>query len=185
MANQLKVTLHRSLVAVLVLVTALFAVQPAAASDTVTLNGSFVYVFQRPAVLSGSLSSCPSGVADICGLIQLDGLGAADWTWVNNHTYVPTDGRGCFSGTASFTLTLESDGSTISGPTTSVFCNYISDSGAQHAYPFSWGWPFVDDETIQLANGTGQFAGLQGTAILHVSTAGASYRGSLNGTLGN
>ncbi len=186
MANQLKVTLHRSLVALIMLATALFAVPHAAASDSLTLNGSFAYVFPRPAVLAGSTGLCPSGVAYVCGPIQLDGLGAAEWTWMSGHNWEPTGEKGCFYGIGNtFTLTLESDGSTISGPTTAIYCIYVSDTGLQHENGLAWGNPFVEDDTIQLANGTGQFAGLHGNAMLHVSVAGANYQGSLAGTLGN
>ncbi len=180
MAHRLKVTLPRFLAVIVVLATALFAVPPAAASDTVTLNGSFSYLYLRPT----ATGLCPSGAGDACGFIQMDGFGAADWAWVSNHDFTQGE-NGCWYGTATFTLTLRSDDSTISGPTTAVYCPTISDNGGQHESPNSFGNPFVEDDTIQLADGTGQFAGFSGTAILHVFGAGATYKGTLTGTLSN
>src|SRR5512138_3731016 len=127
-----RVTFHRSLIFMLVLAMALFAVQPAAASQAITLNGSFVYFFPRQAALAGSTGLCPSGIAFVCQTVQLDGLGAADWTWTDNNTWAPNGDPGCYNGTATFTLTLRSDGSTISGPTTAIYCRKASLTGALH-----------------------------------------------------
>jgi hypothetical protein len=43
----------------------------------------------------------------------------------------------------------------------------------------------VEDDGIQFSNGSGQFAGLQGTASFHTFVAGAVYQGALTGTLSN
>lgn len=181
MAYQLKVTLPRFLAVMIVLVTVLFAVPHAAASEAITLNGSFAY-FLTPQT---TLSTCDSGIADGCGIIQMDGLGAADWTYTYGPTAEPTGENGCFYENGTFTLTLHSDGSTITGASTGVFCRQISDAARHHESYNSHGNPWVQDDTIQLMDGTGQFAGLYGTALLHTWSYGAVFDGTLTGTLGN
>jgi hypothetical protein len=47
----------------------------------------------------------------------------------------------------------------------------------------SYGNPFTEQDTILFANGTGQFEGLSGTAILDTSAGGARFTGTLSGTL--
>jgi hypothetical protein len=150
----------------------------AAASSSVTLDGSFFDVRVKPA---GGNGFCPSGVADECGTIQLVGLGAADWAYDFGPTFEP-NGR-CFDVDGTLTITLQSDGSTISGPLTGLFCPSASDTGQQHGGPVSYGNPFVEDDAVVFANGTGQFNGLSGTASFHTFFAGAAMRGTLQGTL--
>ena len=149
----------------------------AGASTSVTLDGSFSIAI----VKKDFVSPCPSGVADECGTIQLVGLGAADWAYTFGPTFEP-DGR-CFNVDGSLTITLQSDGSTISGPLTGVFCPQPSFTGHQHAGAISYGNPFVEDDTVVFANGTGQFNGLSGTASFHTQSAGASFKGTLQATL--
>jgi hypothetical protein len=161
----------------IVLATGLVAVASAAASASVTLDGSFA----TKVVNKDFVSACPSGVADECDVIQLVGLGTADWAYVFGPTFEP-NGR-CFDVDGTFTLTLRSDGSTISGPLTGVFCPNASASGHQHRSPNSYGNPFSEDDTIAFANGTGQFAGLAGSATFHTRVAGAQSKGTLKGTL--
>src|SRR5438034_572669 len=81
-----------------------------------TLDGSFSFEI----VKKDFVSNCPSGVADECGPIQLAGLGDADWAYTFGPTFDP-DGS-CFDVDGSLKITLHSDGSTISGPLTGVFC---------------------------------------------------------------
>jgi hypothetical protein len=150
----------------------------AGASNSVTLDGSFFSVRAKPQVVN---AFCPSGVADECGTIELVGLGAADWTYDFGPTFEP-DGS-CFDVDGTFTLTLQSDGSTISGPLTGLFCPSASSSGQQQGGPRSYGNPFVEDDVVVFANGTGQFSGLTGTASFHTFSAGAAFRGTLQGTL--
>jgi hypothetical protein len=120
-------------------------------------------------------------VADECGTIELVGLGAADWTYDFGPTFEP-DG-GCFDVDGTFTLTLQSDGSTISGPLTGLFCPSASARGQQQGGPHSFGNPFVEDDVVVFANGTGQFNGLSGTASFHTFSGGAAFGGTLQGTL--
>jgi hypothetical protein len=82
------------------------------------------------------------------------------------------------------TITLESDGSTISGPLTGVFCRRASETEHQHAGAISYGNPFEEDDSIVFTDGTGQFDGLSGVASFHMSAAGARFKGTLKGTLG-
>jgi hypothetical protein len=140
---------------------------PAAASALVSLDGSFSTVVVKP----NFTSHCPSGVADECGTIQLVGLGAADWAYAFGPTFEP-NGR-CFDVDGTFTITLQSDGSTISGPLTGLFCPRSSVTGHQHAGAISYGNPSVEDDSIAFTGGTGQFAGLSGTASFHTFSAGA------------
>jgi hypothetical protein len=122
---------------VIVLATGIVAVAPAGAGASVTLDGSFSTVLVKP----GFAGLCPSGVADECGTMQLVGLGAADWAYVFGPTFEP-NGR-CFDVDGTFTLTLQSDGSTITGPLTGVFCPRPSGTGHEHAGAMSYGNPFA------------------------------------------
>src|SRR5205823_444168 len=82
------------------------------------------------------------GAGDECGTMQLSGLGVADWAYVFGPAFVP-DGR-CFDVDGTLTITLQSDGSTISGPLTGVLCPRASGTGHQHGGPKSYGNPFVE-----------------------------------------
>src|SRR6266568_4388981 len=163
--------------AVIVLATGIVAVASAAASASVTLDGSFKTVIVKP----NFTGLCPSGVADECGTMQLVGLGAADWAYVFGPTFDP-DGR-CFDVDGTLTITLHSDGSMISGPLTGILCPDPSGTGHQHAGAISYGNPFTENDSIALTGGTGQLAGLTGTASFHTFSAGARFTGTLEGTL--
>jgi hypothetical protein len=168
-------TCRRLLVAVLVAGT--FAVVPSAASASVSLDGSF----STAIVKKDFAGLCPSGVADECGTMQLVGLGPADWAYAFGPTFEP-DGR-CFDVDGSLTITLQSDGSTISGPLTGLFCPRPSGAGHTHGGAVSYGNPFVEDDNIAFTDGTGQFDGLSGTASFHTFDSGARFAGTLKGTL--
>jgi hypothetical protein len=160
-----------------ILATGIGSMAPAGASASVTLNGSFSTVITKP----NFTGLCPSGVADECGTMQLAGLGTADWAYAFGPTFDP-NGR-CYNVDGTLTLTLQSDGSTISGPLTGRFCPGPSATGHAHAHAISYGNPFVEDDTIDFAGGTGKFAGLSGTASFHTFSAGARFTGTLKGTL--
>lgn len=162
---------------VTILAAGIAAAAPAGASTSVTLDGSFSTVIIKP----NFTGLCPSGVADECGTMQLAGLGAADWAYAFGPAFEP-DGR-CFDVDGTLTITLQSDGSTISGPLTGLFCPGPSGTGHQHAGAISYGNPFVEDDSIAFTGGTGQFAGLSGTASFHTFSAGARFTGTLKGTL--
>jgi len=163
--------------AVIVLATGIVAVASAAASASVTLDGSFKTVIVKP----NFTGLCPSGVADECGTMQLVGLGAADWAYVFGPTFDP-DGR-CFDVDGTLTITLHSDGSMISGPLTGLFCPLASATGHDHSGAISFGNPFVEDDNVAFADGTGQFDGLSGTASFHSFSAGALFSGTLKDIL--
>jgi hypothetical protein len=154
------------------------AVAPTVASASVTLDGAF----SSAIVKKDFVSTCPSGVADECGTMQLAGLGAADWSYAFGPTLEP-NGR-CFTVDGTFRLALQSDQSAISGPLTGLFCPGPSLTGHLHGGGISYGNPFLEDDTIVLTNGTGQFAGLAGTASFHTFSAGARFTGTLQGVLG-
>jgi hypothetical protein len=162
-----------------VLATVIGTAAAAGASASVTLNGSFSSAITKPAFTG----TCPSGTVVVgeCGTIQLTGLGTADWTYVFGPTFEP-NGR-CFNVDGTLTIALQSDGSTISGPLTGLFCPRNSDTGRQHGGPVSYGNPFVEDDSIAFTDGTGQFDGLSGTASFHTFFAGARGTGALEGTL--
>jgi hypothetical protein len=164
---------------ILFVILAAGALAPSAgASTSLALDGAFSTVVTKPSFTS----PCPSGVADECGTMQLAGLGAADWASTFGPTFDP-DGR-CFDVDGSFSIALQSDGSTISGPLAGVFCPRASATGHDHAGMISYGNPFTEDDDILFTNGTGQFGGLSGTATFHTSGAGARFTGTLNGALG-
>jgi hypothetical protein len=165
------------LIIAVIMATGIVAMAPAGASASVTLDGSFSTVIVKP----DFAGRCPSVPAAECGTIQLAGLGAADWTYAFGPTFEP-DGR-CFEVDGTFTITLQSDESTISGPLTGLFCPRESDTAHQHVATISYGGPFVEDDSIAITDGTGQFAGLSGTASFHTFSAGARFTGTLTGTL--
>jgi hypothetical protein len=161
-----------------ILATGIGAAAPAGASASVTLNGSFSTVTTKP----NFTGPCPPGVAaNECGTIQLTGLGTADWAYAFGPTFEP-NGR-CYNVDGTLTLTLQSDRSTISGPLTGLYCPRPSATGHSHAGAISYGNPFVEDDTIAFADGTGLFAGLSGAASFHTFFAGARTTGTLEGTL--
>jgi hypothetical protein len=165
------------LVTAVITAAGIVAAAPAGASASVTLDGSFSTAIIKP----DFVSLCPSGVADECGTMQLAGLGAADWAYAFGPAFEP-DGR-CFDVDGTLTITLQSDGSTISGPLTGLFCPQPSGTGHTHGGAVSFGNPFVEDDSIAFTHGTGQFAGLSGTASFHTFSAGARFTGTLTGTL--
>lgn len=164
-----------------VLATAMLAVAPATASVEVDLNGAFSERVLKP----DFVSICPSGVADECGVIELVGLGTVDWAYAFGPTFEPSAQKRCFDVDGTFTITLHSDGSTISGPLTGIFCPRPAGIAHEHAGTISYGNPFSEDDNIQFTDGTGQFEGLHGTATFHTFSAGAVFRGVLTGTLGD
>jgi|1185.fasta_scaffold346171_1 hypothetical protein len=160
-----------------VLAAGLLAAAPGAASASITLNGAFATVNVKP----NFTGLCPPGVIGECGTIQLAGLGAANWTYLFGPTFTP-DGR-CFDVDGTLTIRLQSDGSTISGPLTGVFCPRASGTAHDHAGAISFGNPFNENDTVTFTSGSGQFAGLSGSAIFHTFGAGARFTGTLKGTL--
>jgi hypothetical protein len=158
-------------------ISGVFAAVPAGASASVNLDGSFSAVVVKP----GFAGLCPSGVADECGTMVLAGLGGADWAYLFGPAFAP-DGR-CFDVDGTLTITLHSDGSMISGPLAGIFCPDPSGTGHQHAGAISYGNPFTENDSIALTGGTGQFAGLTGTASFRTFSAGARFTGTLEGTL--
>ena len=155
----------------------LVALTSAQAATSVVLDGSYAYATIR----SDFEGRCPAGTADECGVFNMVGLGPADYEYVYGPTFEPTGKKGCFYDDGTFTITLQSDGSTVSGPLSGVFCR-PGNSGAQRGTP-SYGNPQSDNDTIDFSGGTGQFAGLSGTATFSEFTAGAYFEGRLKGTL--
>ena len=165
-------TVNRALV--VALATVIVGVAAAGASASVSLDGSFSTRIVKP----DFVGNCSPGE---CGTIQLVELGTADWTYAFGPTFEP-NGR-CFNVDGTFTLVLQADGSTISGPLTGILCPRLSDVAHQHVGLISYGNPFIEDDTIAFAGGTGQFAGVSGTATFHTFEAGARFTGTLEGTL--
>jgi hypothetical protein len=152
---------------------------PAAPHASVDLNGSFSTALLNPNFAG---STCAPGVdGNECGVLQFANLGPADFVYLFGPTFEP-NGR-CFGVDGTLTITLQSDGSTISGSLTGLFCPRPSDTGHQHAGAISYGNPFVEDDSIAFADGTGQFDGLSGAVSFHTFSAGARFKGTLTGTL--
>ena len=146
----------------------------AGASGPVELDGSFSLRTIRK-----DFALC--SISDECGVLQMAGLGEADYTYAYGPTYEPTSKKGCYLVDGTFTITLRSNDSSISGPLTGVYCRPGA-SERQVETP-TYGNPFRENDTVQLAGGTGQFAGLHGTAAFSQRSAGAVTEGSLTGTL--
>jgi hypothetical protein len=151
-------------------------VVPVAASASVALAGSF-----STTVLLPRFVPCPPDEPGECGTIDLDGFGTASWTYVFGPTEEP-DGR-CLDVDGTFTLTLASDGSSISGPVSGTFCPRPSGTAHDHAGTNPYGNPYSEVDTISFGSGTGQFDGLSGTATLSTTSAGAHFTGTLSGSL--
>jgi hypothetical protein len=152
----------------------------ATASSSVTLGGSFFRTFKRP---STDTIRCPQNVdGNECGVIQFTGLGPADYIYKYGPTFESNDQMGCFDIDGTFSITLRSDGSSISGPLTGVWCK-PGRSGDRKGGLDSYGNPFSESDTIAFADGNGQFAGLHGTAEFQQSSAGAAWHGQLSGSL--
>lgn len=152
-----------------------------AAAATVTLDGVYFTTYQKPAGLS---NGCPPNFAE-CGVFQLKGLGPADYVYAYGPTFEPNGTTGCFNEDGTLTITLQSDGSTITGSLTGVLC-----APGKSAYGWyrkggikSYGNPYSEHLDVQFSGGTGQFAGLSGSGVFEQSAAGAAYRGTLTGTL--
>jgi hypothetical protein len=152
----------------------------ATASSSVTLDGSFFRTFIRPGT---DTIRCPQNVdGNECGVIQFEGLGPGDYVYKYGPTFEPSGQKGCFNIDGTFTITLQSDGSSIAGALTGLWCKpgYSGDrKGGFNAY----GNPFSESDTIAFVNGTGQFAGLHGGADFQQSSAGAYWHGQLSGSL--
>lgn len=162
----------RTIAAVAGLAIALIAQGSAVASTSLTISGSSNSAVQKPRLVRCS-------IAGECGTIVLDGLGVADWGYVFGPTFEPV-GR-CFHEDGTFTITLRSDGSTISGPLTGTFCP--DSSSANQGQDNSYGNPFSESATAALSGGSGQFTGLAGDLTYQVFSAGARTRVTLQGTL--
>ena len=152
---------------------AVIAQGSAGASTSVTIAGSSPTATQKP-----RLTTCASG-ANECGSIVLAGLGAADWAYVYGPTFEP-NGK-CYDEDGTFTITLRSDNSAVTGALTGSFCPKASsnNNGADNSY----GNPYVEDATISMTGGSGQFTGLAGNVHFHSESAGARGRESLQGSL--
>jgi hypothetical protein len=162
-----------------VVVAAVLAV-PSVASTSVTLDGSFFKTFKLP---STDTNRCPPAVdGNECGVMQFAGLGPADYVYKYGPTFEPNGQMGCFNIDGTFTITLQSDGSSISGPLTGVWCK-PGLSGDRKGGWNSYGNPFSESDTVTFATGTGQFSGLHGLAEFQQSSAGADWRATLSGSL--
>jgi hypothetical protein len=158
-------------------VAATLIVWPTTANAAVQLRGSFSERLLKP----NFTEWCAPGVKGQCGVIQLTGLGPADFTYLFGPTFEPTGTLGCFFVDGTFTIALQSDGSSVTGPLTGVFCRpgLSGPGGGKQSY----GNPFSENDTFTFTSGTGQFSELSGAASFSQSGSGALYRGTIAGTL--
>ena len=172
--------MKKTVVFLLLVAAAAVLVAPSMASSSVALEGSFSRTFKRP---STDTIRCPQNVdGNECGVVELVGLGPADYVYKYGPMFDPTGQHDCFNIDGTFTITLQSDGSSISGALTGVWCEpgYSGDrKGGFNGY----GNPFSESDTIAFADGTGQFAGLHGSVTFQQSSAGARWQGGLSGSL--
>jgi hypothetical protein len=157
---------------------AMLATPTVAGATSMNLVGSYSFAVQLPAWEG----ACPSAVADECEIIHLAGYGPAEFRYSYGPLFEPTGTKGCFYVDGTIVLVLVSDGSQISGPSSGVFCR-PGDSAYQRATP-AYGNPKGETDQITFDNGTGQFAGLTGTAAYSEWSAGARFFGTLAGSLG-
>src|SRR5262245_53419834 len=107
-----------------------------AASAALTLDGSSDRLVLKPEFTG---STCAPGVnGNECGVMQFTGLGPADCVYRYGSIFDPNGTRGCCVIDGTFTIILQSDASTISGPLSGVFCS-LSGRRTPQAYgnPFS------------------------------------------------
>jgi len=153
----------------------------AAAATSVVLNGSFSIAATKPSQGTFCSSGIYAGAANECGTMALVGLGEADWAYYFGPTFEPTGKTGCFNVDGTLTLTLRSDGSTVSGPLTGVWCEPGNSRG--RGDPNSFGNPFHETDNVAFSGGSGQFEGLSGSATFQTQSSGAIFKGTLKGTL--
>jgi hypothetical protein len=153
------------------------AASGALAASSIQIDAAFARVITRPTYTS----LCDAGTADECGVLDLAGLGLADYEYTYGPTFEPTGDLGCFAIDGTFSLRLLSDGSWISGALTGVFCT--PGASAHQLGTGSWGNPRAEQDTVAFSGGTGQFAGLEGSVTFAERSAGARLVGSLSGEL--
>jgi hypothetical protein len=164
----------------LVVAAATVLAAPSMANGSISLDGSFFGTFTRP---GSNTISCPTNVdGDECGLIQFVGLGPADYVYKYGPTFEPNGRMGCFNIDGTFTITLQSDGSSATGALAGVWCK-PGRSGDRNGGWNAYGNPFSENDMIAFADGSGQFAGLHGNASFQQSSAGAAWHGRLSGSL--
>jgi len=157
---------------------ALVAMTPLSANAAVHLQGSFDSRLLKP-----TATPCPPSTnGSQCGVMQLEGLGPADFSYLFGTKFDPTGELGCWNVDGTFTVTLESDGSSLSGPLTGVLCLPGRSTLAPGSLK-SYGNPYRESDTITFTSGTGQFSGLAGVGAYQQSGAGAVYRGTLSADL--
>jgi hypothetical protein len=159
---------------VLGVVASLFVVAwPAAAKTTVSFQAEFKEAF-------GRAHSKPCSHF-LCGTGTVQGFGEATSTW-DPTSFEPIEGTNCALYTADRTITLVSDGSTLSLTEEGTVCfpgKSAEAVGALH----SFGNPFEADATYTVTRGTGVFRGAKGSGTDHITTAGDAGHSQLSGTL--
>jgi hypothetical protein len=166
----------RKVMAVLVvgvLASAVWGAFPAAAKSTVSFGADFKEAFGRANSKPCSHFLCGTGTVTGFG----DATSAFDLTF-----FAPIDGTNCANLAAVRTITLTSDGSTLTLDEDGVVCfpgtSFVA-PGAQQ----SFGNPGVIDTTFTVKRGTGQFQGAKGTGTDHVTASGDSGHSTLSGSL--
>ena len=146
---------------------------PAGAKTTVAFQAEFKESF-------GRANSKPCSHF-LCGIGTVQGFGDATDTW-DPTSLEPIEGTNCALYSAERSITLASDGSTLSLTEEGTVCfpgQSAEAVGAQH----SFGNPFDASATYDVDRGTGVFRGSKGSGTDHLTTAGDAGHSQLSGTL--
>jgi len=134
---------------------------------------------------TGTPRGCSNG-ATLCGTANIAGHSTANWNWfVTGVTPVQTSCGTTYTATVDFTLA--SDGSTLALNESGYICAPGKDAiGFFAEGPMALGHPNYPHGTwtVDTADSTGQFAGLDGSGTDDLQNAGGQVSGSYSGTLG-
>jgi hypothetical protein len=156
-----------------VLASALWGAFPAAAKTTVAFGADFKETVGRANSKPCRHFLCGTGTVTGFG----DATSAFDLTF-----FAPIEGTNCADLSAVRTITLTSDGSTLTLEEDGVACfpgTSFFAPGAQR----SFGNPGVIDTTFTVKRGSGQFQGAKGSGTDHITASGDSGHSTLSGSL--
>jgi hypothetical protein len=148
------------------------ALAPAAAAQSVNIEGSFKGGTIRP--------EAPSCAGVLCSTGSLEPFGTASVVY-SPITFEQVS-QSCFDVTAVLQITLTEGGDRLDLATDSTAC-FPGNSPNTPGSARSWGNPVTDTGTWIVASGTGIFAGATGEGTFSARTAGAESSAHLSGEL--